>query len=452
MAKKKDYKKKILDVLEGNLFGLTITDIAKGAGVSRNTVYRYIGMLKGQGEIYEKKIGSYTLYYRAGKRILSQEKLLSFFKGFLANIKRVYPNQEHVFQTIGRNMADSIPIPSKKEGKKIKEKLEQMNEQEILKSIGDYLPYFNILHDTIRIQKIEFDEKENRALITFFNSELLDNTDEYIYYFYVLMGVMEKKLSKFIDKEINFDIYDYETFGKKENSFLKMSLDIQVILPDLVHLESKAPKIPDSSKLNLSVIKKIDPLILSYILSSIFLNKTAVLLVKTEQLKRQLQRFIKFIIQDTFPYKFSIETKDENNNMDVNIIRILVLGHSEAMKKGYDKIIHNEEKILKNRSIKVEKKIAQLFIDEKDDSTSLNLIRNEIKKASILAKGLERKITQFQKREKEKNIDSNIIIGELSEEYKIKNLSRNYLRFLTDVIESHYNTIIPKLWKFFLYI
>lgn len=452
MAKKKDYRKKILDVLEGNLFGLTITDIAKEAGVSRNTVYRYIGMLKGQGEIYEKKIGSYTLYYRAGKRILSQEKLLSFFKGFLANIKRVYPDQEQVFQTIGRNMADSIPIPSKKEGKKIKEKLEQMNEQEILKSIGDYLPYFNILHDTIRIQKIQFDEKENRAIITFFNSELLDNTDEYIYYFYVLMGIMEKKLSKFIDKEINFDIYDYETFGKKENSYLKMSLDIQVILPDLVHLDSKTQEIPDSSELNLSVLKKVDPLILSYILSCIFLNKTAVLLVKTKRLKRQLQRFIQFIVQDTFQYNISIEIEDEYNIEDPNVIRILVLGHNEAMKKGYDKIIYNEDKLLKNRSIKVEKKIVQYFITEKDHQASLNLICNEMKKASILAEGLKRKITRFQQDEKEETIDSNVLIGEFSEEYKITNLSRNYLRFLTDIIENHYNTTIPKLWKFFLYI
>ena len=218
MAKKKDYRKKILNVLEGHLFGLTITDIAKKAGVSRNTVYRYIGILRGEGEIYEKKVGSYTLYYRAGKRILSQEKLLSFFKGLLANIKKVYPNQEHIFQLIGRNMADSISIPSTKEGKIIKEKLKKMSEQEIIQSIGDYLPYFNILHDTIRISKIEFDEKKDRALITFFNSELLQSTDDYIYYFYVLMGIIEKKLSKFIDKELKFDIYGYETFGKKENS------------------------------------------------------------------------------------------------------------------------------------------------------------------------------------------------------------------------------------------
>ncbi|TFF99986.1 MAG: HTH domain-containing protein [Promethearchaeota archaeon] len=452
MAKKKDYREKILEVLEGNLFGLTITDIAKEAGVSRNTVYRYIGILKGQGEIYEKKVGSYTLYYRAGKRILSQEKLLSFFKGLLANIKKVYPNQEHVFQLIGRNMADSIQIVSKKESEEIKQKLTYMNEQEILQSIGDYLPYFNILHDTIRISKIEFDDRNKRALITFFNSELLESTDDYIYYFYVLIGIIEKKLSKFIDKELKFDIVDYETFGRKENSFLKMSLDIQVILPDLDSLESKDRRIPNSEELNVNEIKKIDHLILSYILSCIFLKENVILFVKTERMKHQLQVFIKFILQNIFQCHISIENVKNYENNNSNAIQILILEHNEAMKKGYDKIITNEEKVLKNRSIKVEKMIIENFINENNREDSLNLIRNEIKKASILGKSLDEKIRQLREEKEEGKIDSHEIIGELSKEYDIKNLSRNYLRFLTDIIESHYGTEIPKLWKFFLYI
>ncbi len=441
----------ILDALEGNLFGLTITDIAKEAEVSRNTVYRYIGLLKGEGEIYEKKVGSYTLYYRAGKRILSQEKLLSFFKGLLANIKRIYPNQEHVFQTIGRDMADSVTIPSTQEGTKVKERLKEMSEQEIIESIGDYLPYFNILHDTIRISKIEYDEQNMRALITFFNSELLESSDDYIYYFYVLIGIIEKKLSEYIDKELKIDIYQYETFDRKENSFMKIELNIQLILPDIKTLKSDDRKLPDSARLNLSVIKHYDPLILSYILSCIFLKKSAILTVKTEKEVEHLQSFIEFIIQDTFDYEISIESADNYNKKDTDMIRILMLGKNEAMKKGYDKVITNEEKILKNRSIKVEKKIVQNFANEKNRETSLNLIRDEIKKSSILAKSLEKKIRNLQEDEEEKKIDSNALIGELTKEYNISNLSRYYLRFLVDIIENHYGADIPKLW-FFLYL
>lgn len=451
MAKKKDYRKRVLNVLEGNLFGLTITDIAKKAGVSRNTVYRYIGILRGEGEIYEKKVGSYTLYYRAGKRILSQDKLLSFFKGLLANIKKIYPNQEHIFQLIGRNMADSISIPSTKEGKKIKEKLKKMNEQEIIESVGDYLPYFNILHDTIRISKIEFDEQKNRALITFFNSELLQSTDDYIYYFYVLIGIIEKKLSKFIDKELKFDIYDYETFGKKENSYLKISMNIQLILPKLGSLDTGARKIPDSRELNLNILKKVDPLILSYILSCIFLKEKAILLVKTEQLKRQIQSFLEFIVQHTFQYDISVVKEEDYTNGEQGVVEILVLNQNEAIKKGYDKIINNEEKILKNRSIKVEKKIIEKFVDRDNRKTSLNLIRDEIKKASLLAENLKEKISQIREERKGKKIDSHEIIGKISEEYNINTLSRNYLRFLTDIIERHYGIEIPKLWRFLLY-
>ena len=68
MSKDIDYEQKILDLLSESLFGLTITAISEGVSISRNTAYRYLGILEAKGKVYNKKVGTYNLYFAKKRR------------------------------------------------------------------------------------------------------------------------------------------------------------------------------------------------------------------------------------------------------------------------------------------------------------------------------------------------------------------------------------------------
>lgn len=227
MTKESNYIGQIFDLIEENPHGMTVTDIANELNISRNTVYRYIGILEGKQKVYSKKIGNYTLYYPKTQLIFNKDIFLSFFKGLLANLKEEYPNQHEIFKSMGRRIGKSMDVPLKRKGKKIVQQLDKMSKIEILESVTDYMPYFNILNDTITISKINIKRNKKKAIVTFINSEMLGSSDEYIYYFYLLMGLIEEKLSEYIGREIRFDILAYETFQDKEQSYIKFSYDFK---------------------------------------------------------------------------------------------------------------------------------------------------------------------------------------------------------------------------------
>jgi len=55
------YEDKILDCLMRNNYGLTVVGISKMIGASRNTVYRYLGILETKNLVFKKEIGKLLL-------------------------------------------------------------------------------------------------------------------------------------------------------------------------------------------------------------------------------------------------------------------------------------------------------------------------------------------------------------------------------------------------------
>lgn len=223
----RDVSQLILECLNENLFGLTITDISNEVGISRNTAYRYLGILEAKNKIFNKKVGTYNLYYSKKKSMLYKGGVLSFFKALMKNLKNAFPNKENLFKEFGVNIADSIELPFTSKGREQLNKLKELTDIEILESVSYWIPYFNILFDDIEISNVEIDQKHKKAIYTFYNSEMLKHTSDQIYFFYILAGLVERKITVYTEKKIRCNILEYEIYDKKENSFIKVSIEVR---------------------------------------------------------------------------------------------------------------------------------------------------------------------------------------------------------------------------------
>ena len=224
MSKDIDYEKRILDCLSENVFGLTITAIAEKTNISRNTVYRYVGILETQGTIYNKRVGTYNLYFSKKKSMLFRETVTSFFKALLLCLKEEFPEKEEFFKECGKKIGESYTPPFADKGREQFGKLEDLSDVEVLESVEMWVPFFNILFDTIELSNIEINEEKKEGIYTFNNSEMLESSDDHIYYFYIQAGMVEKRLSMITHKNVRCDVLDFRLFDDKENNYIKYRL------------------------------------------------------------------------------------------------------------------------------------------------------------------------------------------------------------------------------------
>jgi DNA-binding transcriptional ArsR family regulator len=225
MSKEVDYEHKILECLAEHITGLTISDLATKTDISRNTIYRYLGILEGRGDVYNKRVGSYNLYFPMKRSMLYRESITTFLKGLFSKLKDSFPGKEALFKEYGMKIAESITLPFPSKGQEELEKLEGYSLNEILESISIWGPHFNLLFDNVSISDIEI-KKANRGIVTFINSEIIDSDNDSIYYFHVMAGIIEKKLGKFTNKKVKCDVFEYKIDPDKEKNYLKYSIKI----------------------------------------------------------------------------------------------------------------------------------------------------------------------------------------------------------------------------------
>lgn len=425
--------------------GLTITDIANELDISRNTVYKYLHELENDDKIYDKQVGRYKLYYSKEVPLLREYKvgITSFIKELLANIKRTFPNQEALFKSFGMNIADKIQIPFTEEGRKLLKGLKGREDDELLDTIEDYLPFFNFLQDSMKISNVELKKSEKRAIITFINSKMLEKNDNYLYYFYIMVGLMEKKLSDILEKEVRFDILNYELFDKKEDSYIKVSFDVQILLPDMEIKGINDIELPGKNILDIDLIKTyIEPISLAYALYGVILQKKILFLLDNSFLKEHLNQFFKFIFENSFNYKIHVETFENYiTNKE---------SYEEALILGEKKVINDiDNKSIREKEIRIEQDIIKKFLGIPQRNTSLICLREEIQKAYILAKELVQNLSNIQKGENQ-TIDVKQLFQDLEEKYEIT-LALPYIYFLMEIVENYFQKEISEVWKFFLY-
>ncbi len=424
--------------------GLTITDIANDLEVSRNTVYKYLYELEADNKIYEKKVGRYKLYYSSEVPLLKgyRSGITSFIKELLANMKKTFPNQGSLFKSFGRNMAQEVPIPFSKEGRDLMDTLKDSEDIELLESIEEFLPHFNLLQDSIDVKDFELKKSEKRAIITFKNSQMLEKNDDYVYYFYILVGLVEQKLSTILRKEVRFDIIDYETFDKKEHSNIRISFDLEVLLPDMEIEGIDDTDLPEKDALDMDLIKTyIEPVSLSYILHGVILKKEILFLLENSFLKEHLINLFEFVFEDSFNFDIVVDSVENYITNKNSLEGRLILGEK--------KIIKNiNENPIREKDIKIEQDIIRKLLSISQRKASLLSLKREVKKAHILAKELLESISMVEQGDGSK-IDVKKLLPNLEEKYNIK-LTLPYINFLMEIIEKYFEKQVSEILKFFL--
>jgi len=217
-----------LDHIRENPSGITITDISKEMGYSRNTVSKYIAILQLKDKIYSKSIGRYNLYFSVKTSFIPKNTIISVFKAFIKTLKETLPNQGSIYKELGKKFLQHFEY---KFGKSL------MKEFAALKKVSDPKPHleffkklypsFNFLQDTMEITEMRFEKNNKKAIYRFKNSEFLETHDDYIYYFYIVAGIAEAYLSEELSRNVECEIIEIHVRDKKENSYVDMSIEIE---------------------------------------------------------------------------------------------------------------------------------------------------------------------------------------------------------------------------------
>ncbi len=223
---KNDYKSKILNTLSDSASGLTITEISSKAKIHRNTVSKYLGILEAEELVNKKDIGAARLYYSKKRKFIRKKLVNNFIQALLYALKSKLPNKEDLCKEVGLKILDhfefSLGDPYRKEIEKLRK---NSDTKAYLKLFREFYNSFDFFQDDIDISILEL--YQNKVLYRIKNSEYLDNTDDFIYFFYVVCGITEGIYLRNLDIKVICNVEDIHLSSNKEESHIDISLEIQ---------------------------------------------------------------------------------------------------------------------------------------------------------------------------------------------------------------------------------
>ena len=220
------YEDKILDCLMRNNYGLTVVGISKLIGASRNTVYRYLGILETKTLVFRKEIGRYNLYFSKEGRQITIDVVAGFYKGLLIALNKELPIEPEQFKNIGKFISKYVSLPFEKDDIDQIVKIETPLKREFLDILEVIRPYVSLLHDKITLKDVVVNEQEKKLLIHFINSDILEEFESTISHFYIVTGFIEAKIKNRIKINVKCDVIDYQLSNKDEENFIKITLEI----------------------------------------------------------------------------------------------------------------------------------------------------------------------------------------------------------------------------------
>jgi len=220
------YEDKILDCLMRNNYGLTVVGISKLIEASRNTVYRYLGILETKNLVFRKEIGRYNLYFSREGRQITIDVVAGFYKGLLIALNKELPIEPEQFKNIGRFISNYVFLPFEKDDIDQIVKIETPLKREFLDILEVIRPYVTLLHDKITLKDVVVNEEEKKLLIHFINSDILEEYKSTISHFYIVTGFIEEKIKNRIKIEVKCDVVDYQYSNEDEENFIKISLEL----------------------------------------------------------------------------------------------------------------------------------------------------------------------------------------------------------------------------------
>ncbi|MFX1258196.1 MAG: hypothetical protein ACFFAN_10075 [Promethearchaeota archaeon] len=204
--------------------------------------------------------------------------------------------------------------------------------------------------------------------------------------------------------------------------------DFKIQLPEIeVEYEIADKQIPGKDEIDVYLITlNLSALWLTFIIRAGFLKKKILILNNLEILNEHIVKFFKFIFQNSFKIDISIDTKEN--------YKIKKKKYKDYIVIDGNNVITDKEKIMKIKTIKIERAIIQKFLAEDDPKTSLIIMKNEIQKAYELSKSIVEYNNNLKDNEE---LTSKKILDYFSKDLGIK-LSSQYLNFLFEIIENYF--------------
>ncbi len=206
-SNKRDYDQEIIKCLEEGVMGLTITDIAKTLGISRNTVSKYLKVLEVRDIVSAQDVGVYRLYFSKNQRAIPPNMLNSLFWGVIAGLKKVFPDHPEMFKKLGGEIDKSLTFPLI--GGKLEEIiawLNQITNKQFYDAVAFLLPRIFFIAENAYVKSFTI-ERDDRAVYLLTNTTLMQKED-YIYALYIMAGFLESYFWSKYKKKITCDILD----------------------------------------------------------------------------------------------------------------------------------------------------------------------------------------------------------------------------------------------------
>ena len=223
-----EYESEILECIRENPSGVTITDISKNKKFSRNTVSKYVTVLEVKKKVYRKKVGAYNIYFSTEKTYFPKEIITTYYKAILSGLKENFPDSEEIFKQIGRKSLEFIDFTF---GPTVSKSLRGLRGNPILKLyfkvFSEFYRTYDILQPSVEISEPRFDKTGTKAYYRFTNSEFVKNSDDFIYHFYIVTGIIEALWERELEKPITCKVENVHVSEKVGDSFVELSIEVK---------------------------------------------------------------------------------------------------------------------------------------------------------------------------------------------------------------------------------
>ncbi len=223
---KNNYKSKILNKLADSASGLTITELSNRVKIHRNTTSKYLSILEAESLVTKKDIGKARLYFSKKRKYLRKNLVNSFIQALLHALKNKYPNDEKIFKEVGLGILDdfhfSLGDAYIKQLEKVKGNFDAKTYLTLFEELYNSLDFFQ---DDLDISIVELNQ--NKVIYRIKNSEYLENSGDYTYYFYIVCGITEGIYLRNLDVKVLCNVEKTHITNNNEDSFIDISLEIQ---------------------------------------------------------------------------------------------------------------------------------------------------------------------------------------------------------------------------------
>jgi len=223
--KRNNYRSQILETLDDAPSGLTIKELSERTGAHRNTVSAHLSTLENEGIVSKKEIGTAHLYFSKRREYLSKSLVNSFLKALLSGLKEKFQGQEMAFKEIGYLIMNNFQFPigeayidEFKKASKTKEPVAQ------LKLFDKFYNSYDFFQDDLNISLQHLSPK--KALYRLSNSEYLQGTDDFTYFFFIACGITESIYLLNLNKKVRCNVEKIQIANKKEKAFIEISLEM----------------------------------------------------------------------------------------------------------------------------------------------------------------------------------------------------------------------------------